>query len=67
MDLMKLSWLYGKASDEAYQANKHKDEAALAETEEDRELLIFKMEACLSALERYELKIQALKLTIPVA
>lgn len=67
MDLLELSRLYAKASDEAYQSNKYKDEAALAETEEEREYLTFLMEASLSALERIELKIQALKLTIPIA
>lgn len=67
MDLLELSRLYAKASDDAYQANKYKDEADLAESEEEREYLTFLMEASLSALERIELKIQALKLTIPVA
>jgi hypothetical protein len=67
MDFMQLSWLYGKASDEAYKAHKHKNNADLAETEEERESEMMWYEISLSALERYELKIQALKLTIPIA
>lgn len=67
MDFKKLSWLYGKASDEANNANKYKDEADLAETEEDREKAMMWYEISLHALEKYELKIQAIKLTIPTA
>lgn len=67
MDLKLLSLLYAKASDEANRANMFKDEADLAEDEQGRDYNDAMHMACLASLEKIELKIQAVKLTIPIA
>lgn len=67
MDLLELSRLYAKASDEAYKAKRFKDEADLSEDEQGRDFNNAMHMACLASLEKIELKIQAVKLTIPIA